>query len=166
MIIGIGGVSRAGKSELAHRLKAIFESEGKTVDIFALDDFVKAKEDIPMVKDRIDWEHPEGIDYKSLFDTVKLAKSRYDVIITEGHLIFSDENLNQLFDRKLFLRIKRDVFLERRKRETRWGEEPDWYLNHVWDAYLEFGQYPEINKEVLDCNDLIPDKEVDLLARI
>lgn len=164
MIIGIGGVSRAGKTKLANRLKAKYESEGKTVDIFPLDDYVKAKEEIPTIKDRIDWEHPDGIDFKSLCNTINLAKSRYDIIIAEGHLIFSDEELNKLFERKLFLRIKRDIFLDRRKRETRWGEEPDWYINYVWDAYVEHGTYEHIPMQIIDSNEEIPEDQLEILA--
>ncbi len=166
MIIGIGGVSRAGKTELANRLKEKYEAEGKSVDIFALDDFVKAKEHIPTIQDRIDWEHPDGIDFKSLYDTIKLAKSRYDIIIAEGHLIFSDNLLNSIFDKKLFLEIDRDVFLERRRRETRWGEEPEWYINYVWEAYQKYGSYQDIEKHVINSNDKIPAHELELLASV
>ena len=47
MIIGIGGVSRAGKSTLAEKLKVHLEKAGKSVDIFCQDEYVKPKISIP-----------------------------------------------------------------------------------------------------------------------
>ncbi len=160
MIIAIGGVSQAGKTTLANRLKAKFETEGKTVDIFQLDDFVKSKDELPTINDTIDWEHPDGIDYKSFNETLQLASGRYDIIIAEGHLIYCNDDLNKIFDKCIFLEIDRNTFLERRRKETRWGEEPEWYYDHVWTSYTQFGKCPEIEVKTIQSFSQIPEKEL------
>ena len=97
MIIAIGGVSQAGKTTLATRLKTKFESEGKTVDIFQLDDFVKSKDELPTVQ-RIQsiGSILMALIINRFIETLQLASGRYDVIIAEGHLIYCNNELNRI----------------------------------------------------------------------
>ena len=36
--------------------------------------------------------------------------------------------------------IKKDIFVNRRLQEKRWGFEPKWFIEHVWKSYLTYGQ--------------------------
>jgi nicotinamide/nicotinate riboside kinase len=140
MIIGIGGVSRSGKTTLALRKKAELEAlhPGTKAHVIHQDDYVQPVERIPMIRDRTDWECPESMDFERLYAAITDARSRYDWVIAEGILIFYDPKVNALFDERITLHIDRDTFMARRAQETRWGPEPEWYLEHVWNSHLVF----------------------------
>ena len=138
-IIGIGGASRSGKSSLAKKLKDHYAS--KRVVILDQDDFVKPDEQLPTIQDRLDWEHPDSIDLKALLAEITSATKTYDLIIVEGILALYFEELNALYDFTIFIKISKPDFIFRRQQETRWGAEPNWYLEHVWTSHLVFGQY-------------------------
>ena len=140
MIIGIGGVSRAGKTDLAKGLGRHFRAKGQSVCILHQDEFVFPEEAIPKIRDRTDWEDPASIDFERFYDAIRSGAETYDVVIAEGLLVFYDPRIDLLFDRRLFIEIGRDTFLERKSRDRRWGEEPAWYIEHIWDSYLHYGQ--------------------------
>ena len=140
-IIGIGGASRSGKSTLAQRLKeALAPSQVLSLD---LDEYVFDEKEVPHINGHPDWEVPESIDYKRVEHAIRENKSKYDVIIVEGILAFANASLNALYDLTVFMEISKDTYFERRRLETRWGKDPEWYLEYVWEAHLKYGQYPE-----------------------
>jgi uridine kinase len=146
MIIGIGGMSRSGKTTLAHQIAAGY-TKG-TVVVLSLDDYAVPKKDIPMVRDMIDWEHPESIDFDRFYLDVFDAGHQYDLVIAEGFLIYLHEPLRNLFDKKICVIITKEGF-ERRRREQ--YVEPQWYLDHIWDSYYRYqGRYEEVCDLVLD----------------
>ena len=53
--IGIGGVSRAGKTTLSNYVQNLYPNKKSL--IIPMDEYVHDKEKIPRIKDRIDWEH-------------------------------------------------------------------------------------------------------------
>lgn len=140
-IIGIGGASRSGKSTLAQRLKE--ELAPNRVFSLDMDEYVFDEKDIPHIKGHPDWEVPKSIDYKRVEHTIQESKSKYDVIIVEGILAFANPSLNGQYDLTVFMEISKDTYFERRRVETRWGKDPEWYLEYVWEAHLKYGQYPE-----------------------
>lgn len=140
-IIGIGGVSRSGKSTLAQRLKeALAPNHVLSLD---LDEYVFDEKEIPHIKGHPDWEVPESIDYARVLRAIAENKSEYDVIIVEGILAFANSSLNDQYDLTVFMEISKDTYFERRRLETRWGKDPEWYLKHVWETHLKYGQYRE-----------------------
>lgn len=140
MIIGIGGVSRSGKTTRALALKAAFEKQDKSVMVLHQDDFTRPKRLIPRIRYKIDWEHPDSMDFRRFEKAILDARNHYDVVIAEGILVFYDPGVNALFDERILMETDRDTFLDRRSKETRWGREPRWYLEYVWDAYLRWGK--------------------------
>lgn len=140
MVIGIGGASRSGKSFLARQLAAEYKAAGKSVLVLDQDDFAFPEDELPRIRDRADWDHPLSLDFRRLQEHIRAARARYEVVLVEGILVFFDLEVNDLFDRRIFLVLDKVRFWERRKRETRWGEEPDWYLEHVWEAHLKYGR--------------------------
>lgn len=137
-VIGIGGVSRSGKSTLARKLEKAIHG---TVLVLSQDDFTRPVDQIPTIRDRTDWEHPDSIDFQKLISEISIKSEHFDFILLEGLLAFTNEKLNSLYDHTILLTILKETFLARRKQESRWGKEPDWYLEHVWESYLKYGQY-------------------------
>ncbi len=150
MIVAIGGVSRAGKTTLARKIRDLFA--GKKVTVLCQDDFVKPVEQIPSVGDRIDWEHPESIDHVALKKAILAENKENDMVIVEGLLVFYDPETVKLYDKKILIEIDYETYLKRKKKDSRWGTEPDWYIQHIWDSYLQFGKpKDDIDTYKLDC---------------
>ena len=139
MIIGIGGVSRAGKTKLARRLQKYFRQQGRSVRLLHQDEFVFPESEIPKVKGRVDWEHPGSIDFSRFRESIVKASQQYDVVIAEGLMAFCDEETNRLYEKCFFVEISKPTFLRRKAADQRWGEEPEWYVEHIWESYLKYG---------------------------
>jgi nicotinamide/nicotinate riboside kinase len=139
MLIGIGGLSRSGKSTLANLLLVYYRKIGKKAIVFHQDDFVFPETKIPKINDKTDWESPQSIDHELLYEVVADFKHRFDVVIVDGFYAFIDPKLNALFDKRIYLKIKRTEFLVRKSKDTRWGYIPGWYFDHIWQAFQKFG---------------------------
>jgi len=138
MVIGIGGVSRAGKSTLAEKLKKHFEKSKKSVEIFCQDKYVKPVISLPQVDGFPDWERPSTIKWDALISA--LERSSADVKIVEGLFAFYAASIRSVYGKKIFVDIERSTFESRKSKDKRWAEEPEWYANHVWKSYLKYGQ--------------------------
>ena len=145
--IGIGGVSRAGKTYLSNFIKSLYPN--KSTFLIEMDDFVKNEADIPKVRNHTDWEHLISVDFERIKTVLKESICQYDIVITEGILIFYSEELNQLFDKRIFINVPKTIFYKRRKEEKRWGLEPDWYLDYVWESYLKYGKLKDSDNSTL-----------------
>ena len=141
MIIGIGGVSRAGKTTLAKWLRNQFPL--KKIHILCQDDFVYSTDRLPKINDRIDWEHPDSIDHEAFRKSIIAESKLNDIVIAEGLLVFSDLLTNKLYNKMFLVEIDYLTFLDRKNKDHRWGHEPDWYVQHIWTSYLKYGQSPE-----------------------
>jgi nicotinamide/nicotinate riboside kinase len=149
MIIGIGGVSRSGKSTLANLLVTYFRKNGKKAIIFHQDDFVFPETKIPKIKNKTDWESPQSIDFQLYREVLELFQGRFDVVIAEGLFAFYDDAINELYDHKFLVKISKRTFLIRRAMDTRWGYEPTWFIDHVWLSYLKYGKPSSQQKNVM-----------------
>lgn len=164
MIIGIGGVSRAGKTTLAEGLRKSLIKKKKTVDIFCQDDFVKSKTALSQIEGVPDWERPSTIKWDSL--TSKIEKSKADVIIIEGLFTFYPASIRALLDKKIFIEIGKELFKERKSIDKRWEEEPTWYADHVWKSYVKYGKTKGDDSEYLILDGSIPINTDKLIADI
>ena len=139
MMLGIGGVSRSGKSTLARLLVNHFRDSGKTAIVLHQDDFVFPTTRIPKVRDKVDWEHPLSVQHDLLRETVAFYRERFEVIIVDGFLAFHDPLLNEQYHHHIFVEITKETFLRRKEDDLRWGDIPRWFFEHIWDSYLEYG---------------------------
>ena len=140
-MIGIGGVSRAGKTELSKFLCKKFQSIGFNAVSIHQDEYAFSDNKIPKIKNRVDWESPNSINSFQYLSAIQKAKQNgADVIVAEGFLNFHHPEMIQLFDKKIFLEIRRSTFEKRKAEDDRWGREPDWYIDHVWKSYEKYGK--------------------------
>lgn len=140
MIIGIGGVSRSGKTVLAKHLGTWLKQKGHKVLVLHQDELVVKPEMMPKIKGELDWEHPSSIDYKKIISLIESNKDQYEYILVEGLFAFAEEELNKLYDRGIYLNIDKETFMLRKLQDERWGGEPTWYLDHIWDAHQLYGR--------------------------
>lgn len=140
MVIGIGGLSTSGKSGLAKRIQEYYSE--KNVMILCQDNFVFPKSLLPRINDHIDWEHPLSIDFNKLHQKIITESSLADILIVEGILAFYDQQINLLLNKKILLEIPKKEFIARKTVDTRWGKEPLWYIEHIWNSYMKCGKIP------------------------
>jgi uridine kinase len=166
MVIGIGGVSRAGKTTLAYKIREWFGK--KTVFILHQDDYTQPEEKLPKIKDHIDWEHPDSLDFSKLKSLLQEYSNRYPLVIVEGLLVFHDQQLMSLLDKRIYIQISKEAFLNRKTLDNRWGDEPDWYIEHIWTSHFNYGLLPLNEKNTLQidgeacCTDEIVQKFLEI----
>ena len=136
MLIGIGGISNAGKSSLALKIKNHFANS--VVSVLCQDDFAFPNNKIPMIKNHIDWECPESIDFVHYNNAITDAIKNSDIVIAEGIFAFNNTDINKLYNKKLFLTLDRRFFFMRKNTDLRWGKEPDWYIEHIWNSHIKY----------------------------
>jgi len=153
MIIGIGGASRSGKSSLAALIRD--ELPGNlSCSILDQDDYVFTENKLPRIKDRIDWEHPESINTIRLMNDLQKEIKNTDVVILEGLFAFHYEKFNKYYQKSIFLSISKETFIKRKASDDRWGYEPPWYIEHIWESYLKFGMWEKTKPPplIIDSN--------------
>lgn len=147
MVIGIGGVSRAGKTTLAYKIREWIGKE--KVLILHQDQYIQPETRIPQLQNHIDWEHPGSLDFKKLIQLTKEKSQEYEHVIIEGLMVFYHQDLLQLMDKKIYISISKQVFLNRKTLDKRWGNEPSWYINHIWESHFIYGLLPDSEKDSL-----------------
>jgi len=147
MVIGIGGVSNAGKTTLASRLQK--QLGHLRVKVLCQDDYAKPINDIPRIRGHVDWETPESIDLAKYYKHILEAQRSHDIVIAEGLFAFCDNHFNRHYDKRIFLTINKKTFWERKSKDLRWGREPDWYIEHIWQSHFRCGVIKVVNDKTL-----------------
>lgn len=150
-VVGIGGCSRAGKTTLALQLQ---EALPFRVQIISLDECVLPEEQIPLIRNHINWEIPASLDFQLLQRRFAEAAANAQVIIIEGLFVFNVPEIFSLLHLGIFLTISRRRFIADKKTDARWGIEPLWYIYYIWKAHRanafawkrKWGSYPCIIK--------------------
>ncbi len=133
-LILIAGVSRSGKTTLARKLAI---NLAKSV-ILHQDEYVLDEHLLPRIKNRIDWEKPETIYWDKILQSYEQLSKKYDFVIVEGIFALHNKQLVEMADSTILLKLDRDAFVKSRKNEDRWGKEPSWFIDHVWNSHLIF----------------------------
>ncbi len=136
LVIGISGGSGAGKTTFVNKIiEKISEID---IQIIPLDNYYKDHSHIPPdERKNINFDHPDAIDFELLIDHIKLLKagkninspiysyitcerskdtvevSPKSVIIVEGILTYTNSELIELLDIKIFIDSDADVRLSR-----------------------------------------------------
>lgn len=163
MIIGIGGVSRAGKTSLCKILKN--ELHQKT-SVIHLDNYIKASSHwdffvtypifyLSKIHKTFDMEHPDTIDFDSLYQDIIQGCEKNEIVIAEGFLITYDARIKNLIDRYIHIDVSKKVFIQRRTKDFKKGNL--WYARHVWNSFMKYGNnYADLKHIVING-----DKEID-----
>lgn len=150
MIIGIGGISNAGKSKLAEEIKQHYSD--RRVKVLCQDNFAFPTPEIPKINNHTNWEIPDSIDFDRFVDKVIAESKLNDIVIDEGLFVFYDERLNNLYDKMIYMSIIKETFIKRKNKDLRWGKEPDWYLEHIWNSHQEFFNKIEFRKKAFQLS--------------
>ena len=111
-----------------------------TVGLIEQDNFVIHENELPMIADRLNWEMPDSINWELLLKVLSEKKRQFDYVILEGILDFSNVLVDTQYDYRIYLELDKKSFLQRRSKDRRWGLEPYWYLDYVWEAHLVYGK--------------------------
>lgn len=145
MIIGIGGVSRAGKTTLSSFLKKKLKK--RTFEVH-LDHYIKDSSHwdffakfpafyLSKLYRKFDMEHPDTIDFNRLYKDIVHYSKEYEVVIAEGFLISYDPRIRNLINKYIHIHMSKEVFLQRRMNDFKRNNE--WYANHVWNSFMKYG---------------------------
>ena len=157
LLIGIGGISRAGKSELSQFLL----NNLSNAEIIHQDDYVKPEIQIPRIKDRSDWEHPDSIDWSALKSSVSKSLLNYSFTLLEGIFAFHNTELENQMSLKIQLSLEKERFVDLKQKDNRWGDEPKWFIAHIWVSHLTYGQ-PSTEQNLLKIH-TISDTDYELV---
>ncbi len=102
-----------------------------------------------MIKNHVDWEHPDSIDWKSLEKAIRTYRSEFEIVIVEGIFAFYHTKIAKTYDQVFFVHIPKDLFFNRKNKDLHWGKEPQWFIKHIWKSYLLYGRLPEFLKQVI-----------------
>ena len=137
IIIGISGPSASGKSLLANTI--VNELGSNQVVVISEDSYYKDNGHLPFAeREKINYDHPEAFDHALLSEHLRqlrkgesveipiyshskherLTETRtigqHAIIILEGILLFSDKELREIMDIRIFMSTPLDVCLTRR----------------------------------------------------
>ena len=157
LLIGIAGGSGSGKTTLTKQLTQKFGTEvvsSISQDAFYKDLSTYGKE----IREQWNFDHPDAIDWQGMLSVLQsltmnnsVTIPQYDfcshtrsgheevhptnVIIVEGHLILSKQEIAQLFDYKVFLELDIDLLFIRRLQRDRIARKRD--TGSICQQYLE-----------------------------
>lgn len=158
-IIGITGGSASGKTLACHKLFEKLVKRGKNVSVMSEDNFYYGLPD-GMSSENYDFDSPEAIDFKSIYESINKLKNEEkdieiptynfgihktdgtttikfcDVLIVEGILLFTDKKLSELFDLKIYVNASPEIRLIRRIQRDMLERGRD--LDSIFKAYLKF----------------------------
>lgn len=145
ILVGLSGLSGAGKTSLAEHL----ESQGG-VKRFRFDAFYKDEDECPKIGNRPHWDLPESLHLDQAYEALcelkkgneiwlplysrkenrRVGKTIYQpfpIIFAEGLMLFSDEQIRDLFDLRLWLEVSEEEALRRRLLR-----QPDYDVEYHW----------------------------------
>lgn len=142
LVIGIGGISRAGKSTLRNFLI----NQLNPVGIFHIDDYLISPIKVfdTNINDYIEnWEDPIAHNLDKFYEDLKFSKqtaaengtsNQIQYIITEGFLLYNRKDISDLIDLKLCFVIEKELCRNRRKSTKFYGS--DYYFDeYIWKLY-------------------------------
>lgn len=139
LVIAISGASGSGKSLFTENLLKEFSEDGKPVQILREDHYYRAQDHLPMVeREKNNYDHPKAFEHELLVEHLQALKNwesvdypsycykthtrlaqterlmSAPVIIVEGIMLLANQQLQPLFDIKIFVDTPLDICLLRR----------------------------------------------------
>jgi uridine kinase len=139
LVIAISGASGSGKSLFTENLLKEFSEDGKPVQILREDHYYRAQDHLPMVeREKNNYDHPKAFEHELLVEHLQALKNwesvdypsycykthtrlaqterlmSAPVIIIEGIMLLANQQLQPLFDIKIFVDTPLDICLLRR----------------------------------------------------
>lgn len=142
-IIWIAWWSWTWKSTLTNTLR---EKYSDILEVVHFDDYQKNIEEVPLLWNLKNWDHPDCINFHKLYEDLSnlkkgfeievMTKDRYinpkyeengrkkhkilpkKVIIVEGYMSFYDKNIRDLYDFKIYLNLPIQESIKRRDKST------------------------------------------------
>lgn len=161
--IGINGLDGAGKTTFALGLQQFLLDQGRAAHLLHVDDF--NEDDVQdevyeafargeLTAAHLDKYYHSSVDYRALFEAIKIAKERTRYVIVEGVFLFR-QPLPQILDFKVFLETEPSVARDRfKRRRLELGDErPVEVFDRIW--WPAFERY---------CNEEKPLETADLVV--
>lgn len=139
LVIAIAGASGSGKSLFTENLLKEFAQEGKSVQILREDHYYRAQDHLPMEeREKNNYDHPKAFEHELLEEHLNALKNGESieypsycykthtrlqdretltpapVIIVEGIMLLASQELQPLYDVKIFVDTPLDICLLRR----------------------------------------------------
>ena len=139
LVIAISGASGSGKSLFTENLLKEFSEDGKHVQILREDHYYRAQDHLPMEeREKNNYDHPKAFEHELLVEHLHALKNWQSVdyphycykthtrlaqteklrsapvIIIEGIMLLANQELQPLFDIKIFVDTPLDICLLRR----------------------------------------------------
>ncbi len=169
IVIGIAGGTGSGKTSIASLIVEDLRKNGYNLVLLEQDSYYKDNSNLEFEeRSKLNYDHPNSIDFDLLISHIKdlkngldIEKPIYDftthlrtdkkeilksedVIIIEGILLYTVEELRKLFDVKIFVDTDDDIRLLRRierdmkERGRSFESIKEQYMNTVKPMHLEF----------------------------
>lgn len=134
LIIGIGGISRSGKSTLTERLSKHYKCPSISIDNFL---FTAVSEQFTTTT--IHWESAMCCCfddfYKEIFKLVTAGTAQ--MIILEGYLLYQRYDINNLYDLKIMLKMSKEGAYNRLlKMRPGLINSREWYDKIMWEEFI------------------------------
>jgi ADP-ribosylglycohydrolase/uridine kinase len=116
IVVGIFGASCAGKSTLAKRVSKYIAKNHRDLlcEVIAQDAF-RILRDVPEVDGKKTWEHESLTDWNKLVDKISAAKRSNDVVIVEGYMLVTSEDVCHIVDHWVHIESSNAQCRERRR---------------------------------------------------
>jgi uridine kinase len=135
-VVGICGVSSSGKSTITKKLKNenIFDMV-LNVDDYLLKPLLVYDEKLETYIELYD--DLKVYDLDKFYTDLNSAKLEYQSILVEGFLLYARQDISDLIDIKIFLKVEKEICKERiRKRNDRNSD--DYYFDeYVWKGFYK-----------------------------
>jgi uridine kinase len=142
-IVGICGISRAGKTTLRYALLDYIEKNYKKkykIEHFSIDEYYMTPlyvYDNNLKQTIIDDEEPEGYAFNEFIERLKNIRDNNtcDICIVEGFLLYTYQDVEKMIDFKYFLDVDKEICFDRRKKTKTYYS--DYYLEeYIWKGFF------------------------------
>lgn len=140
-VIGISGCTSSGKTTLTKLLLLYFDkSTSVSQDDFYFSRYSGQVEYLPELR-TYNFDSPQAIDFKRLNSSLVhlIEENKYQFIFVDGSLIYSNDELCELINKKYFIVLNKEECLRRRLTRTYLSTDPgDYFEKCAWPEYLKY----------------------------